>query len=58
MLAEHEATQDQLLDALAHLNEERDRNSRLQRQLDVARALSGQPSSGTPALSSTTIAAA
>jgi hypothetical protein len=50
--------QDALLDALARLEEERQRSQRLMQQVDLARALAGLPMSDRPARAATTVAAA
>ena len=55
---QHEATHDSLLDALARLQEERARNERLARQVEVARALAALPNSGEPARAATVVASA
>ena len=57
LLHEHEGMQDSLLDALSRLDEERARNARLLRQVEVANALAGRPNGGEPSRASTKLGA-
>ena len=54
---DQEAAQDNLLDALSRLEEERSRSVLLQRQVEVARALASLPTSEVPARAATIVAA-